>query len=155
VILHRCGCGLADDNRCPRGRTKSEFAFPGENTPEPQLTLPYLLAAWESQRPVPCPVRMAIPEVERLVDTQQPFGSLIMKVGQPRVHYTTRCEQSASRKLGAKFTSDAFWDHALVKNTYLVHIRPETGQDGEGLSPSTWMIQQARFEHTRGGVRFG
>jgi hypothetical protein len=29
-------------------------------------------------------------------------------------------------------TTDAFWGHALGKNTYLVDVRPETDQDGMG-----------------------
>ena len=93
---------------------------------------PHLLAIGESQRPIPGPVRMTAPKVERFVDSQQLINLLTRKVHQLRVRCIDQLSaNSPPRKMRTQtLTSDAFRGHAFGKNACLVHVGPETDQDG-------------------------
>lgn len=79
--------------------------------------------------------------MERLIDCQQLLNLLVGKVDQLYVRCVMQSGLSVTRHsyktilpTGAKMwiqtlTTDAFWGHALGKNAYLVHVRPQTNQD--------------------------
>jgi hypothetical protein len=55
-----------------------------------------LPTVWESQGPVSGPVRVATPEVERVIDRQQLFDIPIIKLNELRVRYAVRWDQSTN-----------------------------------------------------------